>query len=140
MFQLGWLLHPIFSATGDYPPVMKEWLAKKSKDGGYHRSRLPSFTEQEVEMVRGEFDFISTKSGCRAKDKFAGYDVITPVAIDNIILLGLTPCRPIEVDKNVVRISSPRLQGRSRRVYFFPVAVSFTFPPLKRRQKVLSRR
>jgi hypothetical protein len=140
MFQLGWLLHPIFSASGDYPPVMKEWLAKKSKEEGYRRSRLPSFTKQEVEMVRGEFDFISTKSGCRTKDKLAGYDVITPVEMDNIILLCLTPCRPIKFNKNVVGISSLRLQGRSRRVCFFPVPVSFTFPPLKRRQKVLSRR
>jgi hypothetical protein len=44
---------------------MKEWLAKKSEEEGYGRSRLPSFTSQEVEMMRGEFDFISTKFGGR---------------------------------------------------------------------------
>jgi hypothetical protein len=54
-FQLGWVLHPIYSATGDYPLVMKEWLAKKSKEEGYSRSRLPSFTKEEIEMVKGEF-------------------------------------------------------------------------------------
>jgi hypothetical protein len=65
MFQLGWLLHPIFSAAGDYPPIMKKWLAQKSKEDGYRRSRLPTFTAEEVQMVRGAFDLISTKFGCR---------------------------------------------------------------------------
>ena len=36
---------------------MKEWLAKKSKEEGYSRSRLPSFTKEEIEMVKGEFQF-----------------------------------------------------------------------------------
>ena len=49
------MLHPICSDDGDYPPVMKEWMAKKCKEEGYSRSRLPSFTKEEVEMVKGEF-------------------------------------------------------------------------------------
>jgi len=53
------VLHPICSATGDYPPVMKEWMAKKSKEEGYSRSRLPSFTKEEIEMVKGEFGYKS---------------------------------------------------------------------------------
>ena len=36
---------------------MKEWMAKKSKEEGYSRSRLPSFTKEEIEMVKGEFQF-----------------------------------------------------------------------------------
>jgi len=59
-FQIGWVLHPIYSATGDYPPVMKEWMAKKSKQEGYSRSRLPSFTKEEIEMVKGEFQVTAT--------------------------------------------------------------------------------
>ena len=51
------MLHPIYSATGDYPPVMKEWMAKKSEEESYSRSRLPSFTKEEIEMVKGEFQF-----------------------------------------------------------------------------------
>jgi len=47
------VLHPIYSATGDYPPVMKEWVAKKSKEEGYSRSRLRSFTKEEIEMLKG---------------------------------------------------------------------------------------
>ena len=49
------MLHPIYSATGDYPPVIKEWIAKISQEEGYSRSRLPSFTKEETEMVKGEF-------------------------------------------------------------------------------------
>ncbi|XP_021923692.1 myrosinase 1-like [Zootermopsis nevadensis] len=56
--HIGWILHPIYSKTGDYPPIMKEWLAKKCKEEGYNRSRLPSFTKEEVEMVKGTWDFL----------------------------------------------------------------------------------
>nr|AEW67361.1 beta-glucosidase [Coptotermes formosanus] len=56
--HVGWVLHPIFSATGDYPPVMKEWLGKKCKEEGYSRSRLPSFTKEEIELVRGTWDYL----------------------------------------------------------------------------------
>jgi hypothetical protein len=54
------VLHPIYSATGDYPPAMKQWMAKKCKEEGYSRSRLPSFTEEEIEMVKGEFQLRTT--------------------------------------------------------------------------------
>ena len=59
-FQLGCVLHPIYSTNGDYPPVMKEWVAKKSKEEGYSKSRLPSFTKEEIEMVKGEFQMRAT--------------------------------------------------------------------------------
>jgi hypothetical protein len=64
------VLHPIYSATGDYPPVMKEWMAKKSKEEGYSRSRLPSFTKEEIEMVKGEFQFRATSDTTNTKDFF----------------------------------------------------------------------
>jgi len=63
------VLHPIYSATGDYPPVMKEWMAKKSKEEGYSRSRLPSFTKEEIEMVKGEFQ-VRANSDVANKRKF----------------------------------------------------------------------
>jgi hypothetical protein len=39
---------------------MKQWIAKKCKEEGYSRSRLPSFTEEEIEMVKGEFQLKGT--------------------------------------------------------------------------------
>ena len=70
LFQLGWLLCPIYSATGDYPPVMKEWMAKKSQEEGYSRSRLPSFTKEEIEMVKGEFQFRTASYTTSRKEFF----------------------------------------------------------------------
>jgi hypothetical protein len=43
-----------------YPLVTKEWMAKKSKEEGYSRSRLPSFTKEETEIVKGQFQFRAT--------------------------------------------------------------------------------
>ncbi|GLU16854.1 hypothetical protein SLE2022_332630 [Rubroshorea leprosula] len=45
-FLLGWIVDPL--VYGDYPDIMK-------KRAG---SRLPSFTIQESELVRGSFDFL----------------------------------------------------------------------------------
>lgn len=53
--QLGWVLHPIFSEEGDYPPLMKETVAKNSISEGRFRSRLPAFTPKEVKLLKGIF-------------------------------------------------------------------------------------
>ncbi|KAG9447398.1 hypothetical protein H6P81_013526 [Aristolochia fimbriata] len=45
-FHLGWFLDPI--THGDYPAIMKKIVG----------SRLPSFAEEESELLRGSFDFI----------------------------------------------------------------------------------
>jgi len=45
LFFLGWFADPVY--TGDYPEVMKERLGK----------RLPEFTQEESEMLKGSSDF-----------------------------------------------------------------------------------
>ncbi|XP_045780868.1 myrosinase 1-like isoform X2 [Maniola jurtina] len=57
-FYFGWFAHPIFSKTGDYPPIMRERVDTISKRQHFTRSRLPSFTPEEVEMIRGSSDFL----------------------------------------------------------------------------------
>ncbi|KAJ3307928.1 hypothetical protein HDU76_004263, partial [Blyttiomyces sp. JEL0837] len=47
MFYYGWVVHPIW--IGDYPPVMKTAMG----------SLLPSFTPDEVAMIKGSADFYS---------------------------------------------------------------------------------
>jgi hypothetical protein len=47
--------------------MMKEWMAKKSKEEGYSRSGLPSFTKEEMEMVKGEFQFKATSDTASRK-------------------------------------------------------------------------
>ncbi|XP_030047096.1 lactase-like protein [Microcaecilia unicolor] len=55
-FSLGWFAKPIF-IDGDYPPLMKSSVAAKSKEQGYPSSRLPEFTKEEMQMIKGTADF-----------------------------------------------------------------------------------
>lgn len=48
---------PIFSAEGGFPKELSERVAQKSRDQGFYRSRMPTFTEEEKAFVRGTYDF-----------------------------------------------------------------------------------
>ena len=52
--DVGLIAHPIYSKEGDWPPVIKEYVAKKSAGQGYATSRLPEFTPEEIKRIRGE--------------------------------------------------------------------------------------
>ncbi|KAF2891017.1 hypothetical protein ILUMI_15156, partial [Ignelater luminosus] len=54
----GWYADPIFHATGDYPEVMRKLVPIRSKKGGFRRSRLPQFTKDEAEYIKGTYDFL----------------------------------------------------------------------------------
>lgn len=56
-FTCGWMAHPIFSATGDYPEIVKIRVAQNSKADGYPRSRLPKFSKKWIEYIRGTSDY-----------------------------------------------------------------------------------
>uniref|UniRef100_A0A8C5DR26 Cytosolic beta-glucosidase n=1 Tax=Gouania willdenowi TaxID=441366 RepID=A0A8C5DR26_GOUWI len=55
-FSLGWFATPIFN--GDYPQVMKDYIGRKSGQQGLGASRLPVFTSQERNYIRGTCDFL----------------------------------------------------------------------------------
>lgn len=38
--------------------MMKEFVAESSKREGFSHSRLPEFTQEEVEYIRGTFDYL----------------------------------------------------------------------------------
>ncbi|CAK1540355.1 unnamed protein product [Leptosia nina] len=57
-FTFGWFAHPIFSKSGDYPRIMRSRIDAISKLQHFPRSRLPSFTKDEVEMIKGSADFL----------------------------------------------------------------------------------
>uniref|UniRef100_A0A3B3XCA8 Lactase n=1 Tax=Poecilia mexicana TaxID=48701 RepID=A0A3B3XCA8_9TELE len=54
-FHLGWFAHPIFK-NGDYPEALKAQVLVKSELQGLKTSRLPSFTEEEKNLVKGTAD------------------------------------------------------------------------------------
>ncbi|KAG8247901.1 hypothetical protein J6590_051201 [Homalodisca vitripennis] len=56
-FHLGMYTQPIYSRVGDYPKVVRERVDHNSKLEGRNTSRLPSFTAQEIEDLKGSADF-----------------------------------------------------------------------------------
>ncbi|XP_063708613.1 myrosinase 1-like [Culicoides brevitarsis] len=56
-FFLGWFAHPIFK--GNYPPVMIERIGELSKQQGFTESRLPTFTEAEIDRIVNTSDYFS---------------------------------------------------------------------------------
>lgn len=46
-------MHPIFSEKGDYPDIVKNVINRNSEKEGFKWSRLPEFSNEEKEIVRG---------------------------------------------------------------------------------------
>ncbi|TKR87879.1 hypothetical protein L596_012212 [Steinernema carpocapsae] len=57
-FQFGWLTHPIYGDGGDYPEVMKAKMEELKEKEGRAKSRLPQFSKQEIEELKGSADFL----------------------------------------------------------------------------------
>ncbi|XP_063393046.1 myrosinase 1-like [Cydia fagiglandana] len=49
--------YPIYSAEGGWPPLLEAFMEKKSKSEGYPRSKLPAFTPEEIQLLKGSYDF-----------------------------------------------------------------------------------
>ncbi|XP_059161912.1 uncharacterized protein LOC131944999 [Physella acuta] len=56
-FYSDWFGHPIF-IDGDYPQIMKARVAERSREQGLNESRLPAFTEDEKQLIKGTADFL----------------------------------------------------------------------------------
>ncbi|XP_018320182.1 myrosinase 1-like [Agrilus planipennis] len=56
-FRIGLYANPIFSTNGDYPQVMKDYIGNQSSAQGLSKSRLPQFTSDEIEYIKGTSDF-----------------------------------------------------------------------------------
>ncbi|KAL4721300.1 hypothetical protein ACJJTC_018572 [Scirpophaga incertulas] len=56
--KIGRFTYPIYSKEGGWPQPLQKLIAKKSKEEGYESSRLPDFTREEVELIRGTYDFL----------------------------------------------------------------------------------
>ncbi|KAF7284531.1 hypothetical protein GWI33_022117 [Rhynchophorus ferrugineus] len=56
-FNLGWYANPVY--IGDWPELMKTRIANRSQLEGYSFSRLAEFTPEEVQYVKGTFDYFA---------------------------------------------------------------------------------
>ncbi|XP_050670747.1 myrosinase 1-like [Leptidea sinapis] len=55
--HMGLYANPVYSAEGNYPPEIIKLVDEKSRQQNYSQSRLPKFTPEEVEYIRGTADF-----------------------------------------------------------------------------------
>ncbi|XP_076434590.1 lactase/phlorizin hydrolase-like [Babylonia areolata] len=58
-FYGGWFGHPIL-VNGDYPDVMKWRVGNRSVEQGLKESRLPAFSEEEKQLIKGTADFLGS--------------------------------------------------------------------------------
>ncbi|CAH2057011.1 unnamed protein product, partial [Iphiclides podalirius] len=56
-YMTGIYSHAIFTKEGGWPPQLELIIAQKSKEQGFARSRLPAFTQEEIDLIRGTYDF-----------------------------------------------------------------------------------
>ncbi|KAJ8710351.1 hypothetical protein PYW07_009717 [Mythimna separata] len=49
--------HAIYSKEGGWPPSIEKHMQELSKKRGYPRSMFPSFTQEEIELIRGTHDY-----------------------------------------------------------------------------------
>lgn len=55
---MGWFCHPIFKENGDYPAIMRSEVDKISRHQKFAQSRLPNFTPEEIQSIKGTYDFM----------------------------------------------------------------------------------
>ena len=68
--MVAWIRNPflviflIFTrlCSGDYPEEIKTRVLRKTHDTGFRKSRLPTLTDEEINFIRGTFDFVGLNS------------------------------------------------------------------------------
>ncbi|XP_063932804.1 myrosinase 1-like [Zophobas morio] len=61
-FDHGLYAHPIYHPDGNFPQVMIDRIADRSEKEGFPTSRLPELSTEEIEYIRGTFDFLCLNS------------------------------------------------------------------------------
>ncbi|XP_026728521.1 cytosolic beta-glucosidase-like [Trichoplusia ni] len=56
-FWEGRYAYPVYSKVGGWPVKLEKFLAEKARREGYSHPRLPPFTPEEIDMVRGTYDY-----------------------------------------------------------------------------------
>ncbi|CAK1594688.1 unnamed protein product [Parnassius mnemosyne] len=77
-FNIDLFLNPIWSKTGDFPSIVKKVVAKKSKQQGFSKSRLPVLSPQEIKLLRGSADFLGINHYTTVLVKESGKNIHSP--------------------------------------------------------------
>ncbi|XP_022187263.2 myrosinase 1 isoform X2 [Nilaparvata lugens] len=93
-FFLGWFAHPIYSKEGDYPSVMRQRVDENSKKEGRFKSRLPSFTQEEIESIRGSSDFFGLNHYTSRYASKGQFGKVPSVEYDSGIVKTIDPAWP----------------------------------------------
>ncbi|KAL1514331.1 hypothetical protein ABEB36_003604 [Hypothenemus hampei] len=56
-FTMGLYGHPLY--LGDWPQIVKDNVDKRSELQGYARSRLPKFTSEQIDFIKGTNDYFA---------------------------------------------------------------------------------
>ncbi|KAI5641017.1 glycosyl hydrolase family 1 domain-containing protein [Phthorimaea operculella] len=57
-FTMDLYLHPLLAPNGDWPEFPKMLVRANSRKEGFENSRLPDFTPEEIEELKGALDFV----------------------------------------------------------------------------------
>ncbi|XP_014487190.1 PREDICTED: myrosinase 1-like [Dinoponera quadriceps] len=100
-----WMLHPIFSSIGDYPPMMKEVIADYSRAQGFLTSRLPSFTKEQIRNIRGASDFIGIN--------YFTYEIIKTISNFDVNVVAFDTDSGVEsVEEQIYFRDAPSMLGK----------------------------
>ncbi|RZC38031.1 myrosinase 1 [Asbolus verrucosus] len=55
----GWYANPVYHPDGNYPQVMIDRIADRSQKENFPKSRLPEFTQEEIDYIKGTYDFFA---------------------------------------------------------------------------------
>lgn len=58
-FWNSWFLNPIFSKKGGYSKIMKDRISMHSSVQGFRSSRLPSFTNEQIDLIKSSSDYLA---------------------------------------------------------------------------------
>ncbi|KAJ3649797.1 hypothetical protein Zmor_021518 [Zophobas morio] len=78
-FNYGWYANPIYHPDGNYPQVMIDRVADRSQKEGFPKSRLPEFSAEEIDYIKGTFDFLALNTYTTELAKWTNdYEIGTP--------------------------------------------------------------
>ncbi|KAG5873669.1 hypothetical protein JTB14_013335 [Gonioctena quinquepunctata] len=77
-FVYGMYANPVFK--GNWPQVMIDNVAKNSKAQGFNESRLPAFSDEEINLIKGTYDFLALNHYTTYMVKASDSDTVAEVS------------------------------------------------------------